>query len=135
MDQTKFIKRSISEVEETLLIALSLVILIIYLFFRDWIIALRPLLDIPVSLIGAFFIMYIFGFTINVFRHYFYLYHTGNCILTHRIFGRICRQIIPGVWNSRSRCSSHFCLCFPDTYSGTKREAYTKKCGPHLVLP
>jgi multidrug efflux pump len=66
MDQTKFIKRSISEVEETLLIALSLVILIIYLFFRDWIIALRPLLDIPVSLIGAFFIMYIFGFTINV---------------------------------------------------------------------
>ncbi|HEV2833076.1 MAG TPA: efflux RND transporter permease subunit, partial [Hanamia sp.] len=66
MDQTKFIKRSISEVEETLLIALSLVILIIYIFFRDWIIALRPLLDIPVSLIGAFFIMYIFGFTINV---------------------------------------------------------------------
>ena len=61
MDQTKFIKRSISEVEETLLIALSLVILIIYLFFRDWIIALRPLLDIPVSLIGAFFIMYLFG--------------------------------------------------------------------------
>lgn len=66
MDQTKFIKRSITEVEETLVIALVLVILIIYLFFRDWIIALRPLLDIPVSLIGAFFIMYIFGFTINV---------------------------------------------------------------------
>jgi multidrug efflux pump len=66
MDQTKFIKRSINEVEETLMIALGLVILIIYLFFRDWIIALRPLLDIPVSLIGAFFIMYIFGFTINV---------------------------------------------------------------------
>ncbi|MEO6837417.1 MAG: efflux RND transporter permease subunit, partial [Ginsengibacter sp.] len=66
MDQTKFIKKSISEVEETLLIALTLVIIIIYLFFRDWIIALRPLLDIPVSLIGAFFIMYIFGFTINV---------------------------------------------------------------------
>ena len=43
MDQTKFIKRSISEVEETLLIALGLVILIIYLFFRDWIIAFSPL--------------------------------------------------------------------------------------------
>src|SRR5690606_17504895 len=66
MDQTKFIKRSILEVEETLIIALILVIIIIYLFFRDWVIALRPLLDIPVSLIGAFFIMYIFGFTINV---------------------------------------------------------------------
>ena len=66
MDQTKFIKRSINEVEDTLLIAIGLVIIIIYLFFRDWIIALRPLLDIPVSLIGAFFIMYLFGFTINV---------------------------------------------------------------------
>src|SRR5688572_25941054 len=66
MDQTRFIKRSISEVEETLLISVGLVILIIYLFFRDWLIAFRPLIDIPVSLIGAFFIMYICGFTINV---------------------------------------------------------------------
>lgn len=66
LDQTKFIKRSILEVEETLMIAIVLVILIIYLFFRDWLIALRPLIDIPVSLIGAFFIMYLCGFTINV---------------------------------------------------------------------
>ena len=66
MDQTEFIKRSISEVEETLIIAILLVVLIIYLFFRDWIIALRPLIDIPVALIGAFFIMYLSGFTINV---------------------------------------------------------------------
>ncbi|MDQ6757601.1 MAG: efflux RND transporter permease subunit, partial [Bacteroidota bacterium] len=47
LDQTKFIKRSITEVEETLFIAFGLVVLIIYLFFRDWIIALRPLIDIP----------------------------------------------------------------------------------------
>ncbi|MBS1620240.1 MAG: efflux RND transporter permease subunit [Bacteroidetes bacterium] len=66
MDQTKYIKQSISEVEETLIIALVLVVLIIYLFFRDWIIALRPLIDIPVCLIGAFFIMYLAGFTINI---------------------------------------------------------------------
>ncbi|MEI7735564.1 MAG: efflux RND transporter permease subunit [Ferruginibacter sp.] len=66
LDQTKYIKRSISEVKETLFISLTLVVLIIYLFFRDWLIAFRPLIDIPVSLIGAFFIMYIFGFTINV---------------------------------------------------------------------
>jgi multidrug efflux pump len=66
LDQTRFIKRSISEVKETLLISLSLVILIIFLFFRDWLIAIRPLIDIPVSLIGAFFIMYLCGFTINV---------------------------------------------------------------------
>ena len=66
LDQTKYIKKSISEVTETLIIALILVILIIYLFFRDWLIALRPLIDIPVCLIGAFFIMYLAGFTINV---------------------------------------------------------------------
>jgi multidrug efflux pump len=66
MDQTQFIKKSISEVEETLVVAIILVVLIIYLFFRDWLIAFRPLIDIPVSLVGAFFIMYVSGFTINV---------------------------------------------------------------------
>ena len=66
LDQTKFIKKSILEVEETLMIAFLLVVMIIYLFFREWIIAVRPLIDIPVSLIGAFFIMYLAGFTINV---------------------------------------------------------------------
>lgn len=66
LDQTKFIKKSILEVEETLMIAFLLVVMIIYAFFRDWIIAIRPLIDIPVSLIGAFFIMYLMGFTINV---------------------------------------------------------------------
>lgn len=66
LDQTKFIKKSILEVEETLIIAFLLVVMIIYGFFREWIIAIRPLIDIPVSLIGAFFIMYLMGFTINV---------------------------------------------------------------------
>ncbi len=66
LDQTKFIKQSIAEVEETLLISITLVILIIYLFFRDWLIAIRPLIDIPISLIGAFFVMYLMGYTINV---------------------------------------------------------------------
>lgn len=66
LDNTVSIKHSITEVEETLFISFGLVIVIIYLFFRDWLIALRPLIDIPVSLIGAFFIMYIMGFTINI---------------------------------------------------------------------
>jgi multidrug efflux pump len=66
LDNTRFIKQSITEVQETLLIAIILVILIIYLFFRDWLIAFRPLIDIPVSLIGAFFIMYLMGYSINV---------------------------------------------------------------------
>jgi multidrug efflux pump len=66
LDQTKFVKNSIKEVEETLLIAIGLVVLIVYLFFRDFLISIRPLIDIPVSLIGAFFIMYICGFSINI---------------------------------------------------------------------
>jgi len=66
LDNTKFINQSISEVQETLLISFVLVVIIIYLFFRDWLIAFRPLIDIPVSLIGAFFIMYVFGFSINI---------------------------------------------------------------------
>ena len=66
LDQTRFIKKSLEEVEETLLIAFGLVVLIIYLFFRSASMAFRPLIDIPVSLIGAFFVMYLCGFTINV---------------------------------------------------------------------
>jgi hydrophobe/amphiphile efflux-1 (HAE1) family protein len=66
MDQTVFIKRSILEVEETLLLSFLLVVLVIYLFFRDFVIAIRPLIDIPVSLLATFFIMYLCGFSINV---------------------------------------------------------------------
>jgi multidrug efflux pump len=65
-DRTTFVRKAITEVKETLFIAILLVIIIIYLFFREWSIAFRPLIDIPVSLIGAFFIMYISGFSINV---------------------------------------------------------------------
>jgi multidrug efflux pump len=94
MDQTRFIKKSISEVEETLLIAVGLVILIIYLFFRDWIIALRPLIDIPVSLIGAFFIMYVAGFTINVLSLLAIVLATGlvvddGIVVTENIFKKL----------------------------------------------
>ena len=66
MDQTVFITRSITEVEETLVIAIILVVLVIYFFFRDWRIAIRPMIDIPVALISTFFIMYFSGFSINV---------------------------------------------------------------------
>jgi multidrug efflux pump len=65
-NQTRFIKRAIAEVEETLLLSFVLVVLIIYLFFRDFLIAVRPLIDIPVSLVATFFIMYLCGFSINV---------------------------------------------------------------------
>jgi len=65
-DSTANVRRALDEVEETLLIAIALVVLVVYFFFRNWSIALRPLIDIPVSLVGAFFIMYISGFSINV---------------------------------------------------------------------
>jgi Cation/multidrug efflux pump len=65
-DNTKFIRASIYEVEETVYIAFLLVILIIFLFLRDWRVTLVPILVIPVSLVGAFFVMYILGFSINV---------------------------------------------------------------------
>jgi multidrug efflux pump len=65
-DRTTFVRKAVTEVKETLLIAIILVVIIIFFFFREWSIALRPLIDIPVALIGAFFIMYIAGFSINV---------------------------------------------------------------------
>ncbi|HQG38540.1 MAG TPA: efflux RND transporter permease subunit, partial [Chitinophagales bacterium] len=94
MDNTVFIKNSVSEVKETLLIAIALVVLIIYLFFRDWLLALRPLFDIPVSLIGAFFIMYIFGFTINVLTLLAIVLATGlvvddGIVVTENIFKKL----------------------------------------------
>ncbi len=65
-DNTKFVRASISEVQETILIAFILVIIIIFLFLRDWRVTLIPIVAIPVSLVGAFFIMYLAGFSINV---------------------------------------------------------------------
>lgn len=65
-DYTKFVKASIAEVEETIIIAFILVALIIFIFLRDWRSTLIPLTAIPISLIGTFFIMYLFGFSINV---------------------------------------------------------------------
>jgi multidrug efflux pump len=94
LDQTRFILKSIKEVQETLFIALVLVILIIYLFFRDWLIAFRPLIDIPVSLIGTFFIMYILGFSINVLTLLAIVLATGlvvddGIVVTENIFKKI----------------------------------------------
>ncbi len=94
MDTTTFITKSIKEVEETLIISFLLVIVIIYLFFRDWLIAFRPLIDIPVSLIGAFFIMYIMGFTINILTLLAIVLATGlvvddGIVVTENIFRKI----------------------------------------------
>jgi multidrug efflux pump len=86
--------RAVSEVTETVFIAVALVVLIIYFFFRSWIVALRPLIDIPVSLIGAFFIMYLFGFSINVLTLLAIVLATGlvvddGIVVTENIFKKI----------------------------------------------
>ena len=65
-DNTQFIRASIKEVEETIYVAFLLVVIVIFLFLRDWRVTLIPVAVIPVSLIGAFFIMFLAGFSINV---------------------------------------------------------------------
>jgi HAE1 family hydrophobic/amphiphilic exporter-1/multidrug efflux pump len=94
IDNTVFIKNSVIEVSETILISLILVILIIYLFFRDWSIAFRPLIDIPVSLIATFFIMYICGFSVNVLTLLAIVLATGlvvddGIVVTENIYKKV----------------------------------------------
>ena len=94
IDNTVFVKKSVIEVAETLGISLLLVILIIYLFFRDWAIAFRPLIDIPVSLIATFFIMWLFGFSINVLTLLAIVLATGlvvddGIVVTENIFKKV----------------------------------------------
>jgi HAE1 family hydrophobic/amphiphilic exporter-1/multidrug efflux pump len=94
IDTTTFVKRSVIEVAETLLISIILVILIIYLFFRDWAIAFRPLIDIPVSLIATFFIMWLFGFSINVLTLLAIVLATGlvvddGIVVTENIYKKV----------------------------------------------
>ena len=94
LDNTAFIRNSVLEVQETLAIAIVLVVLIIYLFFRDWVIAFRPLIDIPVSLLGAFFIMFIMGFSVNVLTLLAIVLATGlvvddGIVVTENIYKKI----------------------------------------------
>jgi len=65
-DITRYVRASIREVQETIFIAVGLVVLIIFLFLRTWRSTIVPALAIPVSLIGGFFVMYMAGFSINV---------------------------------------------------------------------
>lgn len=94
LDNTVFIKRSVVEVAETLGIAIVLVVIIIYLFFRDWSIAFRPLIDIPVSLVATFFIMYLCGFSINVLTLLAIVLATGlvvddGIVVTENIYKKV----------------------------------------------
>ncbi|MEJ5091621.1 MMPL family transporter [Sphingobacterium faecium] len=94
LDNTLFVKRAVLEVAETLLISVVLVVLIIFLFFRNWSIAFRPLIDIPVSLIATFFVMYLCGFSINVLTLLAIVLATGlvvddGIVVTENIFKKV----------------------------------------------
>jgi hydrophobe/amphiphile efflux-1 (HAE1) family protein len=94
IDNTVFVKKAVLEVAETLLLSVILVVLIIYLFFRDWAIAFRPLIDIPVSLIATFFIMYLCGFSVNVLTLLAIVLATGlvvddGIVVTENIFKKV----------------------------------------------
>ncbi|MGY3089530.1 multidrug efflux pump [Hymenobacter sp. UYAg731] len=65
-DNSVFIRASIAEVEDTIIEAFILVVVVIFLFLRDWRSTIIPVVAIPVSLIGIFFVMDVMGFTINV---------------------------------------------------------------------
>lgn len=94
IDNTQFVKKSVFEVVETLLISIILVVIVIYVFFRNWGIAFRPLVDIPVSLIATFFIMYLCGFSINVLTLLAIVLATGlvvddGIVVTENIFKKV----------------------------------------------
>ena len=94
IDNTKNIRQSLSEVKETLIIAFALVVLVIFFFFRNWLIAIRPLIDIPISLIATFFIMYVAGFSINILTLLAIVLATGlvvddGIVVTENIFRKL----------------------------------------------
>src|SRR4029077_16096209 len=94
IDNTKNIRQSLSEVKDTLIIAFALVVLVIFFFFRNWLIAIRPLIDIPISLIATFFIMYVAGFSINILTLLAIVLATGlvvddGIVVTENIFRKL----------------------------------------------
>ena len=99
-DNTKFIRASIDEVKSTVYEAFVLVIIIIFLFLRDWRVTLVPCIVIPVSLIGAFFVMYLAGFSINVLSMLAIVLSVGlvvddAIVMTENIYIRIERGMSP----------------------------------------
>lgn len=94
IDNTVNIRKSLSEVKETLSIAFGLVVLVIFFFFRNWLIAIRPLIDIPISLVATFFIMYVSGFSINILTLLGIVLATGlvvddGIVVTENIFRKL----------------------------------------------
>jgi hydrophobe/amphiphile efflux-1 (HAE1) family protein len=93
-DTTQNVRKSLNEVAETLMIAILLVILVIFFFFRNWMIALRPLIDIPISLVFTFFVMFLLGYSVNILTLLAIILATGlvvddGIVVTENIFRKI----------------------------------------------
>lgn len=108
-DNTEYIRASIKEVRNTIFIAFFLVVFIIFVFLRDWRVTLVPVVVIPVSLVGAFFVMYLAGFSINVLSMLAVVLSVGlvvddAIVVTENIYIRIERGVSPrkaGIEGSR----------------------------------
>lgn len=94
IDNTRIVKKSIAEVRDTLVIAFGLVVLVILVFFRNGLIAIRPLIDIPISLVATFFVMWAAGFSINILTMLGIVLATGlvvddGIVVTENIFRKL----------------------------------------------
>jgi hydrophobe/amphiphile efflux-1 (HAE1) family protein len=94
IDNTRIVKKSIAEVKDTLIISFVLVVLVILLFFRNGLIAIRPLIDIPISLVATFFVMWVAGFSINILTMLGIVLATGlvvddGIVVTENIFRKL----------------------------------------------
>ncbi|MBQ3536833.1 MAG: efflux RND transporter permease subunit [Alistipes sp.] len=99
-DNTRFIRASINEVKQTVYEAFILVVIIIFLFLRNFRVTLIPCIVIPVSLIGTFFLMYLAGFSINVLSMLAVVLSVGlvvddAIVMTENIYIRIERGMRP----------------------------------------
>ena len=98
IDNTRLVRQSVEEVEETLIISFGLVVIVILFFFRSFLVAIRPLIDIPISLVATFFVMYMFGFSINILTLLGIVLATGlvvddGIVVTENIF----RKLVEGL--------------------------------------
>lgn len=100
LDTTTNIRKAISEVEETILIAFLLVLMVIFMFLRHWRTTLIPMVSIPISLVSAFFIMYVADFTINILTLLGIVLSTGivvddAIVMMENIFSKIEKGMSP----------------------------------------
>lgn len=100
LDTTVNIRKAIIEVLETILLAFLLVVLVIFAFLRHWRTTVIPMLAIPISLIGTFFIMYVAGFSLNILTLLGIVLSTGivvddAIVVLENIYSKIERGVPP----------------------------------------